>query len=55
MAASWKLERATRRLKVVIEPHRAIRKSAHAQIRSEAKRIARFVEPDAETVEVAGV
>jgi hypothetical protein len=55
VAASWKLERATRRVKAVIEPHTAIRKSAHAQIRSEAKRIARFVEPDAETVEVAGL
>jgi hypothetical protein len=55
VAASWKLERATRRVKVVIEPHVAIRKSAHAQIRAEAKRTARFVEPDAETVEVAGL
>jgi winged helix DNA-binding protein len=55
VAASWKLERATRRVKVVIEPHTAIRKSAHAQIRSEAKRTARFAEPDAESVEVAGV
>ena len=55
VAASWKLGRATRRVKVVIEPHVAIRKSAHAQIRAEAKRTARFVEPDAETVEVAGL
>jgi hypothetical protein len=55
VAASWKLERATRRVKAVIEPHVEIRKSAHAQIRAEAKRIARFAEPDAETVEVAGV
>jgi hypothetical protein len=55
VAASWKLERATRRVKVVIEPHTAIRKSAHAQIRAEAKRIARFAEPEADTIEVAGV
>jgi hypothetical protein len=55
VAASWKLERATRRVKVVIQPHVEIRKSAHAQIRAEAKRTARFVEPDAETIEVAGV
>jgi Winged helix DNA-binding domain len=55
VAASWKLERATRRVKVVIEPHTAIRKSAHAQIRAEAKRTARFAEPEAETIEVAGV
>jgi hypothetical protein len=55
VAASWKLERATRRVKVAIQPHVAIRKSAHAAIRAEAKRTARFVEPDAETIEVAGV
>jgi DNA glycosylase AlkZ-like len=55
VAASWKLERATRRVRAVIEPHVEIRKSAHAQIRSEARRIAKFVEPDAETVEVTGV
>jgi len=55
VAASWKLERATRRVKAVIEPHVEIRKSAHAQIRAEARRVARFAEPDAETVEVAGV
>jgi hypothetical protein len=55
VAASWKLERATRRVKVVVEPHVAIRKSAHAAIRAEAKRTARFAEPEAETIEVAGV
>jgi DNA glycosylase AlkZ-like len=55
VAASWKLERATRRVKVVIEPHVAIRKSAHAAIRAEAKRTARFAEPDAETVEITGI
>jgi hypothetical protein len=55
VAGSWKLERATRRVKLVIEPHVAIRKSAHAAIRAEAKRTARFAEPDAETIEVAGV
>jgi hypothetical protein len=55
VAASWKLERATRRVKVVIEPHVAIRKSAHSAIRAEAKRTARFAEPEAETIEVAGL
>ena len=55
VAASWKLERATRRVKVVIQPHVEIRKSARAQIRAEAKRTARFAEPEAETVEVVGV
>jgi hypothetical protein len=55
VAASWKLERATRRVKVAIQPHVEIRKSALAQIRAEAKRTARFAEPEAETVEVAGI
>ncbi len=55
VAASWKLERATRRVKVLIQPHVEIRKSAQAQIRAEAKRTARFAEPDAESVEVVGV
>jgi hypothetical protein len=55
VAASWKLERAARRVKVVIQPHVEIRKSALPQIRAEAKRTARFVEPEAETVEVTGV
>jgi hypothetical protein len=55
VAASWKLERATRRVKVVIEPHTEIRRSAHASIRAEAKRTALFAEPEAETVEIAGL
>jgi Winged helix DNA-binding domain len=55
VAASWKLERATRRVKVVIEPHTAIRKTAVPQIRAEAKRTARFAEPEAEAIEVVGV
>jgi hypothetical protein len=55
VAASWKLERATRRVKVAIAPHTEIRKSAHAPIRAEAKRTALFAEPEAETVEIAGL
>jgi hypothetical protein len=55
VAASWKLERATRRVKVVIEPHTEIRKSAQASIRAEGKRTALFAEPEAETVEIAGL
>jgi hypothetical protein len=55
VAASWKLERATRRVKVVIEPHTEIRKSAQASIRAEAKRTALFAEPEAQTVEIAGL
>jgi hypothetical protein len=55
IAASWRLERATRRVRVVVEPHVEIRRSAHAQIRAEAKRTARFAEPAADSVEVTGV
>ena len=55
IAASWRLERAARQVRVVVEPHVDIRRSAHAQIRAEAKRTARFAEPDAEGVEVSGV
>jgi hypothetical protein len=55
VAASWQVERATRRVKLVVEPHVDIRRSAHAAIRAEAKRTASFVEPDADRVEVAGI
>jgi hypothetical protein len=55
VAASWKLERSARRVKVTIEPHAEIRRSAHAHIRSEAKRTACFAEPDAESIEVTGL
>ena len=47
--------RRRRRVKVVIQPHVEIRKSAQASIRAEAKRTARFGEPEAESVEVVGV
>jgi len=52
VAASWKLERSAKAVKVVIEPHREIRRSARAEIRAEAERIARFCVPDAARVEV---
>jgi hypothetical protein len=55
VAASWTLERATRRVKVVVEPHLDIGRSAHSAIRAEAKRTACFIEPEAERIEVAGV
>jgi hypothetical protein len=55
VAASWKLERRARGVKIVIEPHVDIPKRAHAQIRAEAKRTAAFVEPEAERIEVAGI
>jgi len=52
VAASWKLERSAKVVKVVIEPHRAIRRSARAEIRAEAKRTALFCVPGAPRVEV---
>jgi hypothetical protein len=55
VAASWKLERATRRVKVAIEPHVDIPKRAHSAIRAEAKRTAAFIEPDADRIEVVGL
>ncbi len=55
VAASWKLERSAKVVKVVIEPHRDIRRSARAEIRTEAKRTALFCAPDKEQVEVQGL
>ncbi|HEY1538401.1 MAG TPA: winged helix DNA-binding domain-containing protein [Solirubrobacteraceae bacterium] len=55
VAASWKLRRLTRAVEVQITPHTAIRRSAHAQIRAEAKRTARFCVPDARDVTVVGL
>lgn len=55
VAASWRLDRGRKAVKVVIEPHREIRRSAHAQIRAEAKRTARFCEPEAGSVDVDGI
>lgn len=53
VAASWKLERSAKLVRVVIEPHRAIRRSARTEIRDEAKRAALFCVPGAPRVEVA--
>ena len=55
VAASWRLQRARRRVQVEITPHTDIRRSAHAEIRAEAQRTAGFCEPEAETIEVAGL
>jgi hypothetical protein len=55
VAASWKLERSAKVVRVVIEPHREIRRSALAAIRAEAKRTAQFCVPDAPKVEVGGL
>jgi hypothetical protein len=56
VAASWRLERSARGLvRVAIEPHAGIPRRAWPGIRAEAKRIARFLEPEASRIEVVGV
>ena len=55
IAASWLLDRGRRVTRVDITPHRTIRRTAHAAIRAEAKRIARFCVPEVDAVEVAGL
>jgi hypothetical protein len=55
VAASWQLRRGRRRVKVEITPHVDIRRSAQAEIRVEARRTARFCEPQAENIEVGGL
>jgi hypothetical protein len=55
VAASWRLQRATRVVKLTITPHVEIRRSAGDEIRAEAERTARFCEPDGRAFEVCGV
>jgi winged helix DNA-binding protein len=55
VAASWRLERERDAVRLTITPHVDIRRAARAEIRAEAKRTARFCEPDARRFEVAGV
>ena len=55
VAASWLLKRSTRKVTVQITPHVAIRRSAHAEIRREAERTARFCAPEADAVDVHGL
>ncbi|MEA2221620.1 MAG: hypothetical protein QOJ35_4246 [Solirubrobacteraceae bacterium] len=55
VAASWKLERSAKVVRVAIVPHVEIRRSAHDEIRAEALRTARFCVPDAPRVEVGGL
>ncbi|MEJ7798588.1 MAG: winged helix DNA-binding domain-containing protein [Solirubrobacteraceae bacterium] len=55
VAASWRLVRGREAVKLTIEPHVEIRRSARAQIRAEAKRTASLCAPEARTVEIAGV
>lgn len=55
VAASWRLQRRTRAVTVLVTPHVEIRRSARKEIRAQAERTARFCEPEAERVEVVGV
>jgi hypothetical protein len=55
VAASWKLARQSDAVQLTVTPHVEIRRSARAEIRAEAKRTARFCEPDARSFDVAGV
>jgi hypothetical protein len=55
VAASWRLQRKGQAVTVAITPHVAIRRSARAEIRREAKRAARFCVPEARGVEVSGL
>ena len=49
VAASWAVERDGDAVRLTVTPHVEIRRAARAGIRAEAKRIARFCEPDART------
>jgi hypothetical protein len=55
VAASWKLVRARGAVEVSVTPHVEISRRAAREIRAEAERTARFCEPAARSVSVAGV
>jgi hypothetical protein len=55
VAASWAVEREGDAARLSVTPHVEISRAARAEIRAEAERTARFCEPDARVVEVAGV
>jgi Winged helix DNA-binding domain len=55
VAASWGVEREGDAVRLTVTPHVEIGRAARAGIRAEAERTARFSEPDARSVEVAGV
>ena len=54
VAASWELEREGDAVQLTVTPHVEIRRAARAEIRAEAKRTARFCEPDARRFTVTG-
>ncbi|HEX6391248.1 MAG TPA: winged helix DNA-binding domain-containing protein [Solirubrobacteraceae bacterium] len=55
VAASWKLEVAKDRARIVVEPHTDIARSKHAAIRAEGKRMIAVLAPEATAAEVAGL
>jgi Winged helix DNA-binding domain len=55
VAASWSVEREGDTVRLTVTPHVELRRAARAQVRAEAKRTARFCEPDARRVEVTGL
>ena len=55
VAASWALAREGEVARLTVIPHVEISRAARAAMRAEAERTARFCEPDARRVEVAGV
>jgi len=55
VAASWRLVRERDRVKLSITPHVDLRRSARDEIRAEARRTARFCEPEARDIEIVGV
>jgi hypothetical protein len=55
VAASWSLEREGDSARLTVTPHVDLSRKARTEIRAEAKRTARFCEPDAKRVEVQGV
>jgi hypothetical protein len=55
VAASWQLRREGDAVQLTVTPLVELRRSARAEIRAEAARTARFCEPGARSVDVAGV
>jgi len=55
VAASWLLERGSGSVRVTVAPHLDLTRTARREIRAEAERTARFCEPDATRVSIAGV
>jgi hypothetical protein len=55
VAASWRVDRGRKTVRVLITPHVEIRRSAIPKIRAEARRTALFCVPEARRVEVSGL